>query len=157
MKSLLEIYQENAGKKSLFSEIVDIDFYDGPTEALCRLADTEQWVIGSLVYIDLNKRERIFTLLEISNDVLLGFKSIFENRPSDQEDFYENLKEQVTVVYTGYAGKVFLFKSDWLNAIKYEVVEISLKDLQYFSDIEKVIGQPEESAVKWRGFFSPSS
>jgi hypothetical protein len=157
MNLLLDVYNKNVGQRALFSEIIDIDFYDGPTEALCRLIDTEQWFVCSLVYIDFNKSERIFTLLEIDSEALLTFKSIFGARPSDQEDFYRKIKERVNDVYVGYADAVFLFKGDWLNAIKYELVKIPLKDLQYFNNIERVIEQTEESAMKWRGFFPPSS
>jgi hypothetical protein len=60
----------------------------------------------------------------------------------------------VAAVYTGYSGSVFLFKSNWLNAVEYEVVEIPLEELQYFRDIEMVIEQSEESKLKWINFFS---
>ncbi len=150
---ILDDYRKNASLRPLYSEIIDIDFYDGPTEALCRLNDSEQWFICSLVSIAFDKWERIFSLLEVTNDVLLKFKFIFENRLPDQHDFYQKLKEQVSVVYADYQGKVFLFKGDRLNAIMFEVVEIPLKDLQYFKDVEAVMGQSEESKLKWKRFF----
>jgi len=153
MKSLLDIYHENVGQKPLFSEIKDIDFYDGPTEALCRLIDTDQWIICSLVFIDFEMDERVFTILEISEDVLFKFQSIFEDRHQDQRHFYKEVKAQVKGVYGNYSGRVFLFNSGWLEGVEYKIVEIPLKDLQYFGDIEIVIEQPEESKLKWRRFF----
>jgi hypothetical protein len=41
-----------------------------------------------------------------------------------------------------------------LNSIDYEVVEIPLKHLLYFIDIEQVLEQSEELKLKWAGFFS---
>lgn len=156
MKSLLDIYHENVGQKPLFSEIIDIDFYDGPTEALCQLMETEQWFICSLVYIEFKMGQRVFTLLEISKNSFLKFKSIFESRSADQEDFYQKLKEEVKAIYGNYSGRVFLFKSGWLNAEKYEVVELPLKELQYFNDVEQVLHQSEESKLNWINFFLPT-
>jgi hypothetical protein len=156
MNLLLDTYNKNVGQRSLFSEIIDVDFYDGPTEALCQLIGTEQWFVSSLAYIDFSNNERIFTVLEVSNDVLLNFKSILERRTSIQESFYGSLKQQVNAAYTGYAGKVYLFKGDSLSAIKYELVEIPLNYLQYFGDIETVLEQNEESKLKWKSFFLPS-
>ena len=154
METLLDICKKNVGKRPLFEDIMAIDFYDGPTEALCKVIDGEQWVICSFVYIDFKKRERIYTVLEIDWDLLLKLKSNLEHRIPDQEDNYANLKAQVKVIYNGYSGKVFLFKSDWLNSIDYEVVGIPLKHLLYFIDIEQVLEQSEELKLKWAGFFS---
>jgi len=154
MKSLLDIYHRNVDQRPLFSEIKDIDFYDGPTEALCRLIDTDQWIICSLVFIDFEMDERIFTLLEISADALFKFQSIFEGRHQDQQHFYPKLKAQVKAVYGNYAGKAFLFKSGWLKSVEYEITEIHINDLQYFVDIEAVIGQSEKSKTKWKTFFA---
>ena len=154
MKSLLDTYKENVGQRPLFAEIIDIDFYDGPTEALCQLIDSWQWVICSLVYYDIGKGERIFTLLFIGDQLLSKFKSILEKRADDQAGFYKQIKTQVKVVYNSYSGKAFLFKSDWLNATEYDVVEIPFKRLKYFKDIEKVLEQSEESKLKWLSFFS---
>jgi hypothetical protein len=154
MKTLLDIYKENVGKKSLFNEIVDIDFYDGPTEALCKVIDTGQWYICSLVYIDFKKKERIFTLLEIDQDLQSDLKSKLGHKMPEMEDYIENLKAKVKDIYSGYSGKVFLFKSDWLNSVDYEVAEIPLVNLQYFRDIEHVLEQSEELKLKWTKFFS---
>ena len=153
MESLLDTYRKNVRQRSLFTEIVDIDFYDGPTEALCQLVDSRQWLICSLIYFDIKKGERIFTLLEISNEWLLKFKSILEKRSIDQAEVYEKLKEEINSFYNAYSGKLFLFKSNWLNAIEYEVIEIPLTQLEYFKDIEGVLEQSEESKLKWINFF----
>jgi hypothetical protein len=155
MKSLLDIYSDNKGKRPLFSEIIHIDFYDSPTEALCRLVESEHWFICSLVYIDIKGRERIFTMLEINNQLLLEFKSVLEKLADDREVLYQKLKTQVKAVYKKYSGNIFLFKSDWLNAAEYEVVEIPLKHLQYFKDIEVVLEQNENSKLQWIRFFNP--
>jgi hypothetical protein len=93
-------------------------------------------------------------VLEIDRDLLLKLKSNLEHRLPDREDNYENLKVQVKAIYNDYSGKIFLFKSDWLNSIDYEVVEIPLKHLLYFIDIEQVLEQSEELKLKWAGFFS---
>ena len=154
MKTLIDIYKENVGKKSLFNEIVDIDFYDGPTEALCKVIDTGQWCICSLVYSDFKKRERIFTLLEIGRDLQSDLKSNLGHQKSEMEDYIENLKAKVKDIYDSYSGKAFLFKSDWLNSVDYEVAEIPLESLQYFRDIEHVLEQSEELKLKWTKFFS---
>jgi hypothetical protein len=154
MEPLLDFYIKNVGKRPLFEDIMAIDFYDGPTEALCKVIDGEQWVICSLVYIDFKKRERIYTVLEIDRDLLLKLKSNLEHRLPDQEDNYARLKAQVKDVYNHYSGKIFLFKSDWLNSVDYKVVEISLMHLLYFVDIEQVLEQSEELKLKWTGFFS---
>lgn len=154
MKLLLDIYNKNKGKRPLFSDINDIDFYDGPTEALCRLAESEQWLICSLVYIDISGSERIFTMLEINNQLLLELKSVLEKLTDDQEVLYQKLKAQVKAVYNKYSGNIFLFKSDSLYATKYEIVEISLKPLQYFEDIETVLEQNENSKLHWINFFN---
>ena len=153
MKSLQDTYNKNVGHISLFSEILDIDFYDGPTEAVCQLADSDQWFICSLVYIDMERGERIFTMLEISNESWLHFKSLLERIPSDQANFYRQIKTQVRAVYNNYSGKAFLFKSDWLNGSEYKIVEMPLKQLHYFGDIEEVLGQSEESKLKWKECF----
>lgn len=149
METFLDIYKENAGKRPLFEDITDIDFYDGPTEALCKLVDVEQWFICSIVYIDLAKSERIYTVLEISRSLMKKIKSNLERQIADQESYYEKIKAQVRAIYKDYAGKVFLFKSDWLNSVNYVVEKIPLRDLRYFSDIEQVLEQSEASKLKW--------
>jgi hypothetical protein len=155
METLFNIYRKNVGKRPLFEDITDIDFYDGPTEALCKLVGAEQWFVCSIVYIDLKKSERIFTVLEISRDSLLKLKSNLEHQKTGQESYYEKIKEQVNAIYKNYRGRVFLFKSDWLNSVNYDVETIPLRDLQYFNDIEHVLAQSEVSKLKWIKFFSP--
>jgi hypothetical protein len=157
MVHLLDVYRKNVGQRSLFCDTIIIDFYDGPTEAICQLIDSEQWYICSLVYIAIEKTQRIFTTIEISKDLFLKFKSIFENRTADPGEFYQMLKERVAAVYNGYSGNVFLFKCDWLNSVEYEVVEIPLRELLYFNNIEEVLEQDEESKLKWKNFFLSST
>jgi hypothetical protein len=153
MKSLQEIYTKNAGKASLFSSILDIDFYDGPTEAVCQLADSHRWFICSLVYIDIELGKRIFTMLEINDESVSHFKSLFERIATDRSNIYHQIKDKVRVIYKNYSGKVFLFKGDWLNASEYKIVQILLSQLKYFRDIDEVLGQSEESKLKWERFF----
>jgi hypothetical protein len=155
METLLDIYRKNAGKRPLFEDITDIDFYDGPTEALCKLVDVEQWFICSIVYVDLTKGERIYTVLEISRSLMTKLKSNLEHQIAEQESYYEKIKTQVKAVYQDYTGKVFLFKSDWLNSVNYEVEKIPLRDLRYFSDIKQVLEQSEASKSKWLKLVSP--
>jgi hypothetical protein len=155
METLLNIYRKNVGRRSLFEEVKDIDFYDGPTEALCKLVDAEQWFICSLVYVDFGKSERIYTMLEISHGSFSKLKSNLESQSTNQESDYEKLKVQVKAIYKDYTGKLFLFKSDWLNSVDYEVTKVSLRDLRYFSDIEHVLEQSEASKLKWIKLFSP--
>ncbi|HEY8968344.1 MAG TPA: hypothetical protein VIM64_04615 [Puia sp.] len=149
MELLLEAYDKNMGKRPLFSEIVDIDFYDGPTEAMCQLVDTDQWFILSLVYFDVDTNERIFTSLELTNEWLSELSSVWELRSSNVRSFYERVKEKINGIYNVYPGKVFLFRSDWLWSINYEVVQIPLQFLKYFRSIEDVLEQTEESKSKW--------
>jgi len=154
MESLQDVYKVNAGKTSLFSAILDIDFYDGPTEAICQLTDSHRWFICSLVYLDVEVGERIFTVIEVRNELLSHFQSLFGKMATDQSNIYQQIKEEVKKVYDGYSGKVFLFKSDWLNALEYKVVQMPLNQLQYFRDIDEVLGQSEESKLKWKRFIS---
>jgi hypothetical protein len=153
VKSLLDTYKENVGRRPLFAEIIDIDFYDGPTEALCQLVESNQWVICSLVYADIERGIRIFTLIEITDRSLSKFKQILEKRSSNKTGFYQDIKAQVKGEYDGYIGKVFLFKCDWLDATEYKVVEMPLEHLEYFKDIEDVLGQNEESKARWLSYF----
>ena len=150
---LLDAYKNNVNKRFLFSKFIDIDFYDGPTEAMCQLVDSEQWFICSLVYFDINKDERIFTLLEVNNEWLVELKLILETYSNDTSILHKKLKEKVNLIYKIYSGKVFLFRSDSLAATEYEVVQIPLKDLKYFKGIEDVLDQTEESKLQWVSFF----
>jgi len=153
MEMILITYKRNVGKLPLFSKIIDIDFYDGPTEAISKLADTEKWFIGSLVYFDIKNDQRIFSLLELDEHWLLQITSILEEYKSGKMEHYKALKEKIKNLYKTYSGKVFLFKSDQLNAKNYEIAQIPIKHLKYYNDVEDVIEQKEESKMQWIGFF----
>ena len=67
---LMDTYEKNSGKSSLFDEILYIDFYGSPTEAVCKLEGIRKWFISSLVYFDIEKNRRIFTVLEIQDHLI---------------------------------------------------------------------------------------
>jgi len=117
------------------------------------LADSHRWFICSLVYIDIELGKRIFTMLEINDESVSHFKSLFERIATDRSNIYHQIKDKVRVIYKNYSGKVFLFKGDWLNASEYKIVQILLSQLKYFRDIDEVLGQSEESKLKWERFF----
>jgi len=153
MTLILDAYTKNAGRKSLFSKIIDIDFYDGPTEALCQLAESSQWFIGSLVNFDIKKDIRVFTILEINDEWALELKEMLTSDSIIQPNRYENIKKRVGQLYSNYSGLVFLFKGHQLNEMGYEVVQISLEYLKYFKEMEDVLEQTEESKLQWMSFF----
>jgi len=154
MTLILDAYKENVEKTSLFSKIIIVDFYDGPTEAICKLVDSEQWLVGSIVYFDIEKKERIFTLLEITNESSSELQPILGSSSIIQADIYENIKKEISLIYNNYSGPVFLFRGHQLSDKKYEVVQIPLKHLIYLKDLEDVLAQTEESKLQWVSFFS---
>jgi hypothetical protein len=153
MELLLDTYKKNVRQRPLFTKIIDIDFYDGPTEAVCQLIDSEDWFICSLLYFDPDAGERIFTILEISNESFLEFKSILEDRSCDQSELYKKLKDKAKSIYDTYLGKVFLLKGNKLDSINYQVIQIPLERLKYFNHIEDVLEQSEESKSQWVSLF----
>jgi hypothetical protein len=150
---LIDIYKGKAGLSPLFSVILDIDFYDGPTEAICKLVDTEKWVICSLVYIDFTNRQRIFSMLEVGEQWLSELRPLVEKYKSGSMDSFEAIKSNVEFMFDNYKDDAYLFKSDSLRAKDYEIVQVPIEYLKYFRDIEEVIEQDDAAKSKWIGFF----
>jgi hypothetical protein len=157
MDILFDTYKKNVGLMPLFSLIMDIDFYDGSTEAICKLNNAEKWYVCSLVHINLNPRQRIFTLLELDEQWILKAKPIVEKYQKGDMSSYEAIKREIKLVYDSYKGTVYLFKpdwSDWMDSRNYEIVRIPKESLRYFKDIEDVIEQDKESKLLWMNFFA---
>lgn len=150
---LLEIFRRNVNKNSFFAKILDIDFYDGPTEAICQLVDSNEWLICSIVYFKPEEDDRIFSVIQVDSAAILDLVSNCTSMPKDGTLFYEKAKERIKSVYNTYKGDVFLLKSQSLIDQKYEIVQISLKDLNYFASIDDVIMQSESSKLRWKSFF----
>ncbi len=157
MDILFDIYKRSVGLVPLFSVVLDIDFYDGPTEAICKLIDTERWFISSLVLIDFKTNQRVFTMLELNEQSLSEIRPLIEGYKSGDIDSHERVKDKVKLFFDEYRGAVYLFKSDWLNAIDYEITQVPIEHLKYFNGIEDVVAQNEESKLQWVNFFETPS
>jgi len=149
----LEKLKKNAGGASLFSQIRIIEFYDGPTEAVCQLADVEEWVICSMVYFNIQKNERIFSMLPISFEWSLKLELDLEVPLEEKWERHEKVKKEIGSFYSGYSGDVFLFRGCSLNKAAYQLAQIPLKYLKYFKGIDDVLGQSEGSMAQWTGLF----
>ena len=130
-----------------------IDYYDGATEAICKIKDSEVWVIASLVYFSPESRIRIFTLLEITEQSLPTIKTLAELYLKEGNAAYSSIKQEIEMYYKGYAGKVFLFMGDLLSSVHYQIVEMPNKLLCYFSDIDAVLAQDKKVQDKWIKLF----
>ncbi|MFT3934824.1 MAG: hypothetical protein QM726_14460 [Chitinophagaceae bacterium] len=154
MDKILNAYKMNKEKSSLFSQAIVIDHYDGPTEAVCQIRDSEEWFIASLVYFNPDERIRIFTLLKITEQSLVNIKTLAEVYLKEGNAEYAPIKQAIEFYYKGYTGTVFLFMSDWLSSIHYQIIEIPNNALRYFSDIEAVLEQDKRIQGKWMQLFS---
>jgi hypothetical protein len=133
----------NVGKKSFFLERIIVDFYDEPTEAICKSDFIDQSFIASLVCFDCDKK-KIFSLVKISPDWLNKYKAEIEAIKSNNFDNYARIKTAIIKYYKNYSGDVYLFKSQSLLGINYEIVKIKVSSLKYFRDIQYVIRQDKK-------------
>jgi hypothetical protein len=147
--NLLETGMKNAGKKSIFSEIIIIDFYDGPTQAVCKIISSNDWVISSLVYFDPDTSVRIFSIISMPNDWLNKFESDFQLLRNNNFKNYEVIKTNIKRYSENYSGEVFLFKCEYLSSDVYSIVQINSNKLLYFDSVESVVTQNKQSQSKW--------
>src|SRR3569833_1112006 len=146
MMQLLEIFRSNVNRNSVFTKILDIEFYDGPTEAFCQLVDSKEWLICSMVYFKPEERDRIFTIIQVNDGAILDVVSGWNSVRKHSTLYYEKAKEEIKRIYNTYKGDVFLFRSQSLMDKNYEIVQISLEDLKYFGSIEEVVIMQSEAS-----------
>jgi hypothetical protein len=154
MDKILDVYKMNKEKNPLFSQEIIIDYYDGATEAICQIRDSEEWIIASLVYFNPDDHIRIFTILKITEEYLPTIKTLAEVYLKEGNAEYMSIKHEIEFYYKWYAGAVFLFMSDLLSSIHYQIVEIPNKSLCYFSNIESIWEQEKKIQDKWIQLFS---
>jgi len=140
---------DNVTKRSIFSEIIIIDFYDGPTEAICKIISSNDWVIASLVYFDPNLNERIFSIISLRQDWLDEFESNLQSLRSNNFDSYWDLKNGIKKYFDNYSGDAYLFKCEILSSEVYEVFQIKSNKLEYFANVESVLTQKKDCQLKW--------
>lgn len=151
MNLLIERYNKNKGKHSLFSDIIYIDYYDGGTQAICKLDHTEQWLICSLTYFNIKDQVRVFALIEAKAEWASRIKSGLDSDKTGKE--YKNLKAQVKNAFDDYSGNAYLMKAEKLEDINYEVIEVPFSGMMYFETIEDVLAQDEKHSLYWAQFF----
>ncbi|HEV3250262.1 MAG TPA: hypothetical protein VGZ71_04880, partial [Puia sp.] len=144
---------ENAGKKVLFSEIIMVDYYDGPTQAICKLDRTDIWMFCSLVYFEPDAGIRIFTIINLTEQWIFKNKLLINKFANINFEGFAKMNKEIKPYFNNYRGNVYLFKGKQLDDINYEVTEIPLKYLTHFNNIEKNLDQDEESKLHWLNFF----
>lgn len=149
MNDLTDISMENVNNRSIFAEIIIIDFYDGPTEAICKIISSNDWVIASLVYFEPHLNERIFSIISVAHDWLNGFESDFQSLRSNNFESYWEVKSGIKKYSESYSGNAFLFKCKILSSEVYEIVQIKSNKLEYFANVESVLTQKKKHQLKW--------
>src|SRR5580704_7276432 len=99
MDSLFDQFKMNVGKKPLFSDIIILGYYDGPTEGVCNLMETQSYYIFSLVYLNFANKERMFSLIEVSKKwIQANEKLLAEFRLGDFQSF-NKMKAKLRTLY----------------------------------------------------------
>lgn len=154
MHNLLHMSKLSGGQKSIFSDIITISFYDGPTEAICETSVNNEWVLASLIYFNPPNRERIFSIIEIAADWLNKFKLQINAFKEHDFRYFEEIKKEIRRYYKTYTADVWLYKGESLASSNYQIVQIESGPVQYFDHIEKVIKQNKKSQLKWQNAFA---
>lgn len=152
---LLEVYNRNAGLKKLFSEVMFVDWYDDPVTGVCKLDNTEDWYIYNLSFFDPARGNRIFTLVNATEEWVANFRSEFNkmNKP-DGRDNYDNIKSLMKDYFADYKGKLYLMKTRRLEDKDYKIVLLPPTNMHYFDSIEDVLDQTDVLQRKWLNFFT---
>lgn len=153
MELLLNAFKLNVGKNPLFSDTIIIDFYDGPTEAICQIRNINEWFISSLVYFNSQTDQRIFSMIKITEEWLSDIRIVVEKYEKGDLMYYSQLKDRIALHYAKYSDVMFLFKSNWLMSPNYEIIEAPLQKIKYFNSIDAVLDQDDESQSKWIDLF----
>jgi hypothetical protein len=156
MDDLIGISMKNVNRRSIFSEIIIVDFYDGPTEAICKIISSNDWVIASLVYFGPHLNERIFSIISVTDDWLNRFESGLQSLRNNNFECYWEIKHGIEKYSRSYSGNAYLLKCGILSAEVYEIVQIKSDKLEYFPNIESVLTQKKEYQSKWIGAFIES-
>ena len=149
MDDLISISMKNVNRRSIFSEITIVDFYEGPTEAICKIISSDDWVIASLVYFEPHLNERIFSIISVTDDWLNRFESGLQSLRNNNFECYWEIKYGIEEYYRSYSGNAYLLKCGILSAEVYEIVQIKSDKLEYFPNIESVLTQKKEYQSKW--------
>jgi hypothetical protein len=131
----------------LFSDITNIDWYDGPILAIAKMINSEDWHICSLVYIDFNNDERIFQIVKVQE---AWAKKIIEelNKTS-----YKNIRARIKHKFLNYKSDLFIAKTRHSDDKSFELKKISNRHLKYYSSIDKIINQDKRLQNQWKRFF----
>jgi hypothetical protein len=160
MKSIIDQYQKLLSQKPIFSEVIIIDFYDGATEAVCKVSNSDEWYICSMVYFNPDSRQRIFSVIKVNEDLwpaflseINVFKKIAPDAYGGKNDYYKKTKKVISNYYEKYTGNVILLMSDSLISFEYKIIEVSRDYLKYFDSIESVLEQDEIAKNQWISLF----
>ncbi|MDF2192166.1 hypothetical protein [Paraflavitalea sp. CAU 1676] len=149
----LDVYHLNKGIKPIFSDIDSIDWYDGAVNGVFRLDQTNQWFLFCMVYFELNIRERIFFVIETSEEWKVEFTGMFQYHEYGWLTNYDQVKAKMRSAFQNYAGDVYLVKARTLEGNEYEIVQIPLEHLRYVDTIEEGVDQDEAFVSRLNSLF----
>ncbi|PVD50037.1 hypothetical protein DC498_22215 [Terrimonas sp.] len=144
MKEKLNIQDE--GEK-IFTEVVVIDWYDGPIIALVKTLNPLQSYLASVVYFNTQTNERIFQLIKVEET--WGMQILDDI----QLDKYDVTKERIKNKFQQNISDLYVIKGQYLNGISLRVKKISVDNLKYYPELEEVIQQDQLHSQKWLNFF----
>lgn len=131
----------------MFSEITNIDWYDGPILAIAKMVNTGDWYICSVAYIDFDNDERIFQVIKVQET---WAKKIINDL---NQTTYKNVRARIKHKFLNYKSDLFIAKDRYLDSASIELKKISNRHLKYYSSIDKIVNQDKRLQNKWKKFF----
>jgi hypothetical protein len=153
MISNIKYLQEHIGKSCFYDQLIIIDFYDGPIEGICKLENIASNLIFSIIYLDLQRKERIFSLLEIPNEWMAVNESIIKRYENGEMSPYKEIKTKIKSLYKSYYDPAYLFRGEQISDVNYNIVEVNANKLEYFSRVDDVLKQNQKCKTKWNKLF----
>lgn len=151
--SIFESYNKNKGSATLLEECMILDWYDGLLTGMCRIRDTDKWVLCNARFIDFARSQRVLTLIEIDDKKFLYLKAKFQNGEALSHDEYANLKTEIRKIFLSHSGNVYLLKMASYDDRDYDMVEAPVGSLKYFESIEELNDQSENLERETLSFF----
>lgn len=136
--------------KITFSAIEILDWYDGPTCAVCKSDELDKWFFATLVFTDIQLRRRVFVLMELSD---AEATCILELLLKTDKITTTLLTELLDDLVNSYDGNVWLLDTDNLDKESKTLVQVDKSYLRYFKSLDEVVYQDKEDAQRYLEVF----
>ena len=136
-----------------FTAFEIIDWYDGPTCALCKSQEPDEWFFANIVFIDFERRKRIFVLIQLNAaQSAYLFQALLKTVPGQKRSSIL-LGKTLRDFIQGYDGAVWLFETDNLDKKSKTIISVDRSFLKYFKSLDEVMNQSKKAKKKWLDVF----